>query len=199
MFNLPNDWEQITPNDIIRKKPYPASYICKIIRAEIQETSRAKKLILDLDIDDGEFKGFFSDEFNRRKARNADSAWWGLQFSVPINFDEPNHGSFFKQLCKRLAVYLELSNPHFSFTNPDGRVDERRLVGKRIDALIYAVEKESGNRLFTNFRVDSVFTLQAVEEGTCPESWIVGIDGKRRRPDAPPPDTAVEEELDIPF
>ena len=194
-IKAPDDWEQIIPEGDDRKRPKPGAYLCRIIDAHLQNN----RLYLNLDIADGEHKGYFKEVYDGRIARGDDNVFWGLTFGVPVAFDDPKNGSFFKRLYKRFAFNLELSNINFQF-NVNGGLQVDRLKGKLIGALIYHVEKQSKDRIYVNCRVDKCYSAKEVEDGRCPEGWIEGVDGTKRKPDEPPPDIAVEEEdVDIPF
>ena len=77
-------------------KKLPADgYICRIIRVK-ESTSKAGKPMLKiaLDIDDGEYKGFFREVFDRRVKYKADAEWPCIAIVMTQNDDGSTNGGF---------------------------------------------------------------------------------------------------------
>lgn len=205
ILELPDDWEEITANANERPRPIPATYICRIIDARIAKDSYGKKrLEVELDIDEGDFKDYFSDDFEAMKSRHPETAFWRLTSFIRLDFNDPKNGHFFKQLLRRFTDAIEFSNPDFTVVK---NCDIKTLVGKVLGALIYVKEKKSdnGDRIYWNYRVDRVYSVRDVRAGIkLKPSWIEDENGIKRDPNAPKPeppkhDSETVEDVDIPF
>ena len=203
-FKLPDHWQNVSPLGSARKAPAPGAYICKIISADII----SNRLHINLDIDEGEFAGYFQDTFKARVARNPLATYWGLPFSISINFNDPDKGEYFSRLFKRFELDLAVSNNDFNIADTNGNVNTSRLIGKKIGALVIGIERESNGTIFLNFRAEQTYSVKDVHEGKVKEAWIVGVDKTKRKPSEPPPkqnapatkrDTTPVDDDDIPF
>lgn len=197
-WTLPDDWDEVVPADDSRPKPIAAAYVVKIVHAGESNG----RLRLELDIDDGDFKGYFAGEVEDRKARGAEKVYWGLTYSIPMDFADTLHGGFYKRLFKRLAITLEACNQNFIIPR---NFDERAFVGKRFIALVYIKEKKVDGRTYQNYYVSREYTFKQLAEFKVPESWIEDERGERRKPNetakAPIDDDELQsvDDVDIPF
>ena len=196
-MTLPDDWENIDPADDGRPKPPADAYICRIVGISVNND----RLRCDLDIAEGNYAGYFTEDFSIRSARSP-KVYWGLQFSVPMNFADPKNGGFYKRLFKRFVNTLEQTNKDFRIPKD---FDTDIFKNKKLVALVYIVEKPgSDDRVYNNYRVAKEFSLKALAEGKVPESWIEDEHGNRRKPNEPRiternDGLSVDDDIDIPF
>lgn len=100
-MNRPSDWE--TANRSTDFKSLPAGgYICKILRVE-ERTSKGGKpmLAIAVDIDDGEYKGYFRKLFDSRLQRNPKAAWPCIAYCLTEDKDgntNPNFKNFIESV-----------------------------------------------------------------------------------------------------
>ncbi len=98
-------------------------YVCTILKAEEAETSASKRpmLVLLLDIAEGEYAGYFRQQFDRVKQSNPDAKWGGT-------FRQLTDGSSLP-FFKGMVTSIEESNG-FKWD-----FDEAKLKGKKIGAI----------------------------------------------------------------
>lgn len=197
MPKLPDNWDEIQPADERRISPPADAYLCRIIRAE-EDNQRLK---MQLDIDSGDFAGYFKDDYDDRASRGYDKVYWGLNYSVPLDFYDPKHGYFFARLFKRFVSTLEATTRNFKLPND---YEYNAFVGKKFVALVDVVEKQSGDRVYKNYRVRREYTLKDKAEGNIPPAEIEDVNGNRRKVTDPPPseehaDLEPVDDVDIPF
>ena len=162
-YYLPADWDDIKPAGDERSKPIAGAYVCKIVKAYGND----ERIKFNLDIADGEFAGYFSALYDSKAAQNLTYNYWGLQFSVPMKFDDPQYGNFYKSLFKRFANTLEATNPNFKVTSV---FTDELFVGKNAHLRYSTIENWSKNMYNLN-------TKRAIcEEGGTIE-WISGSFG----------------------
>lgn len=112
-------------------------YVCKILSVE-ERTSRNGNpfLILNMDICEGEYMGFFADDY---QSQTGEKKW---HFSHRLMIPTDNAKPYTLHLFKTFNTYLEESNPnwHFSF-----EADEKQYRGKVIGVLVNEREYEKRN------------------------------------------------------
>ena len=74
-MNKPNDFDNVQPYEERRKLP-AGGYVCEIKRAEEVKSSTGRDMVkLALEIAEGEYKGYFFDEYTRAKNFKDDAKW----------------------------------------------------------------------------------------------------------------------------
>lgn len=109
-------------------EPLPAGgYVAKILNAKVEEYSWGEKLVISFDIAEGEYKDFFSKQYNENTRE--DKKWKG-NFRLTV----PNEGNQYFDSQKRTfgnAIWaIEESNPSFRWA-----WDENALKGKMVGVL----------------------------------------------------------------
>ena len=116
----------------------PGGYICKIIAAKEEKSKSGNRMLtLALDIDEGEYKGFFMKRFDELKKERKDP-------NDEVKY--PSGGIYHQMLegndkavgfLKGLMTSLEASNPNFKWN-----WDEKKLAGLKCGAIFGEEEYE---------------------------------------------------------
>ena len=144
------------PADSSPRKLPPGAYICKIIKAEVEDTERGPKLKLFIDIADGDFTDFFRNIYDKRHT------WpFNAIFSRYIVKD----GVFSKS-------YIDLIK-HIEDANPLTNIDFSKLVPDILNGLIcgfiFGEEEFKDQMNFTRTACKVKFSapVKKVKEGKC--------------------------------
>lgn len=124
------------------QKIKPDGYICKVFNAEIVNSKAGNPmLVLYLDIDEGDFKGYFSKLSYRSKPFSSDVKWDNSAIYRQLLFDNNNKvSSYFKGL---LTCFLN-SNPNINLNLRD--FDPISLRGLLIGFIFAEEEYEKRDR-----------------------------------------------------
>lgn len=161
MIRKPNNWNDVQEFSDRPKLPLGA-YVCKVRKAVVQSNDYGEQLCVLFDIFEGEFKGFFDDDFKANT--RADKKWKGvLRLWLPKH-DGSEKDEWTKSTLKGMVTAFEKSNPGYQWN-----WDEASLTGKMVGILFrneeWKYEKKIGwaVRPFRAISVDSVrsgdFTL----------------------------------------
>lgn len=127
MINKPKNWENVQTAAERRKLP-AGGYLVKIVGAKVatyqtQMGGTVDKLEIALDIVDGEYKGFYNDDY---KAQNQeDKKWKGVLRQYLPKDDGTEKDEWTKSALKALTDAIEESNPGYHWD-----WDETKLKGK---------------------------------------------------------------------
>lgn len=127
MINKPRNWENVQAAAERRKLP-AGGYLVKIVGAKVatyqtQMGGTVDKLEIALDIVDGEYKGFYNDDY---KAQNQeDKKWKGVLRQYLPKDDGTEKDEWTKSALKALTDAIEESNPGYHWD-----WDETKLKGK---------------------------------------------------------------------
>ena len=137
VFTRPLDYDsaEVIPEQGGFKKLPKGGYVCKILGVEENESKAGNPyLMFNLDICEGEYMGFFADDYTSQTGERK----WHFQhrLMVPTNKTKP----YTLQLFKTFNTYLEDSNPNWKF---DFSKDEKQYKGLLIGVLVNEVEYES--------------------------------------------------------
>ena len=138
-FTKPLDYDNTSalPESGGRQRLPKVGYVCKIMSVQ-EEMSRNNNpmLIFSLDICEGEYMGFFADDY---QAQTGDKKWhFNYRLMIPTNKSKP----YTIQLFKTFNTYCEDSNPGWHF---DWTADEKQYRGKTIGVLVNEREYEMRN------------------------------------------------------
>lgn len=140
----------------------PGGYICKIIAAKEEKAKNSgnRMLTLALDIDDGEYKGFFMKRFDELKKERKDP-------NDEVKY--PNAAIYHQMLegndkaigfLKGLMTSLEASNSNFKWN-----WDEKKLVGLRCGAIFGEEEYEKlDGSIGTSCKVKFIRTIKCIQD-----------------------------------
>lgn len=71
----PNDWDTVKPYEE-RKAITPGGYVCEV--KHVEETfnkNGGEMIVVKFDVAEGEFKGYFFDEFTNKKSNDVNAKW----------------------------------------------------------------------------------------------------------------------------
>jgi hypothetical protein len=129
-----NDYEKTTTLKDSPKLP-AGGYIAKIMDAEEVDYGSYRKLLISVDIAEGEYAGYYAD--NYRNNSMIDRKWKGVvRISIP-NDDGSEADNFSKRLFKTAIDAVESSNPGYHWG-----WDETTLKGKTAGLLVRMKEWE---------------------------------------------------------
>lgn len=154
MIRRPNNWNEVKEFSDRQKLPLGA-YVCKVKRAAVQANEFGEQLCIVFDIVEGEFSGFFNDDFKNNNSEN--KKWKGvLRIFIPKD-DGSEKDEWTKRSFKGMVTAFEKSNPGYKWN-----WDEASLTGKLIGILFRNEEWEYDGktgwtvRPFRAISVDSV-------------------------------------------
>ena len=154
MIRRPNNWNEVKEFNDRQKLPLGA-YVCKVKRAAVQANEFGEQLCIVFDIVEGEFSGFYNDDFKNNNSEN--KKWKGvLRLFVPKD-DGSEKDEWTKRSFKGMVTAFEKSNPGYKWN-----WDEASLTGKLIGILFRNEEWEYDGktgwtvRPFRAISVDSV-------------------------------------------
>jgi hypothetical protein len=155
MIRRPNNWNEVKEFSDRQKLPLGA-YVCKVKRAAVQANEFGEQLCIVFDIVEGEFSGFFNEEFKNNTYDN--KKWKGvLRLYIPKD-DGSEKDEWTKRTFKGMVTAFEKSNHGFMWN-----WDENSLAGKMVGILFRNEEWENDEgksgwtvRPFRAISVDSV-------------------------------------------
>lgn len=140
----------------------PGGYICKIIAVKEEKSKSGNKMLtLALDIDEGDYKGFFKKRYeelvSQKKEPNQEVKYPNAAvYRQMLEGNEKAVGFF-----KGLITSLEASNPNFKWD-----WDEKKLVGLRCGGIFAEEEYEKlDGSIGTSCKINFIRTTKAIEEG----------------------------------
>lgn len=113
-------------------------HICIIKGTKIETYDWGEMLVLALDIDEGEHKGFYQRQYDRRKADKPDAKWPGTYRQGIPKDDNSDKDNKTKGFFKGMITCIEKSNPGYTWN-----WDERTLAGKKIGGIFGQEEFET--------------------------------------------------------
>lgn len=130
----------------------PGGYICKILKVVVEEKHYGHLLRIGFDIAEGENKGFYKRQFERRKENNPDVKWLGMYYQT-VKEDDLRY-------FKGFIVTIEKSNPGFVWD-----WDENKLVGKLFGGVFGEEEYEYNGEIRTSVKCMWVKTVEQIRNG----------------------------------
>lgn len=129
-----SDWDSIAAPAEKRTLP-PDGYICRIKSVEVVNSNDSERMVVDFDIDEGEYKGFFQSEYDNNAYEQ--KRWKGrMSVFCPMN-DGSDRDNRTKRRLKAFVTCVEHSNPGFKWN-----FDEKSFEGKRVGILFRSEEWE---------------------------------------------------------
>ena len=133
-------------------------YVLKILNVAYQSNDWGDVIILSFDIAEGEFKGFFE---NNYKAQTGEDKKWKGAYRLMVPADDGSEKDEWKmRRFKTVITNIEESNPGYHWN-----WDEQTLKGKIIGALFNNKEYEYNGRhgFFTNYH--SLIAVERIRSG----------------------------------
>ena len=134
MINRPNNWNEVQEFSDKPKLPLGA-YVCKIRKATVMDSGFGDQLCMAFDISEGEFKGFFDNEFKSNQA--ATKKYKGVIRQWVPKDDGSEKDEWTKRSFKGMVSAFERSNFGFQWN-----WDEASLNGKTVGILFRNEEWE---------------------------------------------------------
>lgn len=125
-MQLPKDYEQATAADgrSIRMLP-PGGYVCQIKAAAVNERNGKKRLEILYDVFEGEYKDFFTKQYQTGFDKGYDPQWRGV-YGVNVLTNAGNTNPFFKGLL----TAVQKTNPNAVLVQ-NGVLNEGAMLSKR--------------------------------------------------------------------
>ena len=134
MIKRPNDWNEVKEYSD-RPRLHLGAYVCKVKQAAVQNNGYGDQLCILFDIAEGDFKGYYKDEFDGNTQAN--KKWKGVLRQWLPKDDGSEKDKKTKRAFKSFISAVEKSNPGFQFN-----WDENSLKGKCVGVLFRNEEWE---------------------------------------------------------
>ena len=157
MIRRPNNWNEVKEFSDRQKLPLGA-YVCKVKRAAVQANEFGEQLCILFDIVEGEFSGFYNDEYNANT--NANKKWKGVLRQFLPKDDGSEKDEWTKSSFKGMTTSFEKSNPGYVWN-----WDENSLAGKLVGILFRNEEWEYENKTGWAVRPFRAISIDSVREG----------------------------------
>ena len=140
------------------REPLPrGAYVLQIVGAKVESYDWGQKLVLAVDVHEGEYKSFFDNDFKNNT--NEDRKWRGT-----YRINVPNEGSQYfashRKSFNNLIACLEESNSGYHWD-----WDETKLKGKLLGGLWRNQEWEKDGRTGWTTKCCSVTDIASIREG----------------------------------
>lgn len=155
MINRPKNWDNVQVFSDRPKLPVGA-YVCRIKKAVVQNSDYGDQLCILFDIEDGEYAGFYANEF--KSNQREDKKWKGVLRQFLPKDDGSEKDEWTKSSFKGLITSIESSNRGYQWN-----WDENSLAGKEIGIIFRNEEWEYEGKTgwaVRPFRATSVDTVQ---------------------------------------
>lgn len=134
MIKMPNNWNEVKEFSDRAKLPLGA-YVCLVKQCRVMDTNYGSQLAILFDIQEGEYKGYFADEFAANQQQ--DKKWKGvLRIWLPKD-DGSEKDEFTKSVLKGMVTAFENSNLGFTWN-----WNEKSLEGKQVGIIFRNEEWE---------------------------------------------------------
>lgn len=112
MISRPANWSNVREYSSASKLPVGA-YVCRIIRAEVQNNSYGNCLLVYFDIAEGEYANFYDDQYNANTRDN--KKWRGVYRQFIPKDDGSDKDEWTKSHFKALVTAIEKSNRGYTW------------------------------------------------------------------------------------
>lgn len=161
MIRRPNNWNEVQEFSDRQKLPLGA-YVCKVKQVNVQDNGYGEQLCILFDIAEGEFSGFYANDYKANT--NENKKWKGVLRQFIPKDDGSEKDEWTKSSFKGMVTAFEKSNNGYRWN-----WDETSLAGKLVGILFRNEEWEYEGktgwavRPFRAISIDSVrnedFTL----------------------------------------
>lgn len=157
MINKPKNWENVQAFTDRPKLPVGA-YVCRVKQAVVQDTNYGPQLCLLFDIEDGEYTGFYADDFAANQRQ--DKKWKGVLRQWLPKDDGSEKDEWTKSSFKALTAAIEDSNRGYTWD-----WEEKSLAGKLIGIIFRNEEWEYEGKTGWTVRPFKATSVDAVQDG----------------------------------
>lgn len=134
MINQVANWDSIQESTERLMLPLGA-YVCRVTQSSVVSSDYGDQIVLVFDICEGEFSGYYAEEFKNNP--NTPKKWKGVYRQFLPKNDGSDPDEWAKSRLKGLVTAFERSNPGFKWA-----WDEQSLVGKIVGILMRREEWE---------------------------------------------------------
>lgn len=158
MIRRPNNWNDVKEFSDRQKLPLGA-YVCKVRNAIVQGNERGEQLCVLFDIAEGEYTGFFANEFNA--STTPDKKWKGVlkQWLPKDNGTEKDEWT--KSSLKGMTTAFEKSNAGYCWD-----WNEASLIGRLVGVLFRNEEWEYDGKTGWAVRPFRAISVDSVRDAT---------------------------------
>lgn len=161
MMKKPENWDNLTPLTADYRQLPPGGYRCAIKGADVATNSKGHEMLkLALDIDEGEYKGYFAGKYSSRIQFNAE-AKWPCVFYQNTGTDTNDEKTMSRLMGTLKAI--EESNPGFKWN-----WDEKALVGKKVGVVFREEEYDFNGRNGFTTRPSYLTKTEGIEDAKVP-------------------------------
>lgn len=158
MIQRPSNWSEVQAY-VERPKLPAGAYVCRIIRATVQNNSYGDQLILNIDIVDGEYANYYTNDFDNNT--NANKKWRGVyKLFLPKN-DGSAKDEWTKSRFKAFITSVEKSNRSYVWD-----WNELSLMNKEIGIIFRSEEWSYNGKHGWTTRPFRACSLDTVQDGT---------------------------------
>lgn len=152
-------------------------YVCEILGVKEETYKDRQRFIMQFDIAEGEYKGFYQQQYKAAKERNIEAKYKGEH----RQYMDGNSVPYFKGLI----TSIEKSTPGYTFPW-DLEGNERTLKGKKFGAVMgrEQIETNNGEKIFWT-HIFQVRSIDGLKDAKVPEDKLLG-DQPVQRPAADP-------------
>lgn len=163
-------------------------YVCEILGAIEENCNGRERFVIQFDIAEGEYKGFYQQQYNAAKKQNIGAKYKGEH----RQYMDGNSVPYFKGLI----TSIEKSNPGYSFPwNLEG--NEKTLKGKKFGAVIgrEQIETDNKEKVFWT-HIFQVRSVDGLKDAKVPEDRL--LNEQPGQQPAPDPALAADGFMSIP-
>lgn len=148
-------------------------YVCEILGARMENYNGNERFVMQFDIAEGEYKGFYQKQYREEKLTNQNAKYRGMHRQFVSGSSLP----FFKGMM----TSIEKSTPGYFF--PWGRENnEKTLVGKKFGAVMGREQflTEDGEKRFST-KIFQIRSLEGLKNAKIPEDKLLEDSGNTGR------------------
>ena len=148
-------------------------YVCEILGARMENYNGNERFVMQFDIAEGEYKGFYQKQYREEKLTNQNAKYRGMHRQFVGGSSLP----FFKGMM----TSIEKSTPGYFF--PWGRENnEKTLVGKKFGAVMGREQflTEDGEKRFST-KIFQIRSLEGLKNAKIPEDKLLEDSGNTGR------------------
>lgn len=157
MINRPKNWDDVHEFSDRPKLPVGA-YVCKVKQAVVQPTDYGEQLCVLFDIVDGEYAGFYQDDFDANQQQ--DKKWKGVLRQFIPKDDGSEKDEWTKRSFKGMVTAFENSNRGFVWN-----WNEKELAGKEVGIIFRNEEWEYNGKTGWTVRPFRATSVDNVADG----------------------------------
>lgn len=157
MIKRLGDWDTIREPEERKALPVDA-YVCRVTQSSVVSTDYGDQMVLVFDICEGEYAGYYADEFSNNP--NTPKKWKGIYRQFLPKNDGSEQDSWAKSRLKGTVTAFEHSNPGFKWA-----WEEQDLVGKLIGVLMRREEWEWNGKTGWAVRPFRIMSADRVRSG----------------------------------